>query len=356
MSQNSKLNPNILLTEICNLSCPFCFARKIVSKTQKREMDVRDFQRLLDFLEKNGQTEVRLLGGEPTLHSQFKEIVAYAILRKFKIRLFTNGFFSNELARWMAGKKQSIVYSVNLAATAFASEENKLVVERNLEILGNASKIDGSITVDSADLNKYTSIVALVEKNKFESVRIAIANNTVDNSGSRSVADDYKKVIVAIVGLVDELKKTGDFSLSFNCGFTPCMFERREIKRLLEAGIRLRGWSCQGKAGSFDVTSDLYTFPCYIADELKTAKVFDFKNLGLAKAYNNSLFEYAFRNSSLSTIKKCTSCSFFKRRECRGPCLGYICNNKKEKEKYDNFKKSLRYGFRKFFSRAFHSW
>ncbi len=319
-------------------------------------MDIRDFQRLVDFLEKNSQKEIRLMGGEPTLHSRFKEIVNYALSRKFKIRLFTNGFFSEELARWMAEKKQSIVYSVNLAAISSAPEEKKLVVENNLKILGEASKINGSITIDSADFDKYVSVVALVEKNKLESVRIAVANNMMDNSCGGSVSDDYKNIISVVVGLAYKLKEVGVSQLSFNCGFAPCMFEENELKRLLKEGIRLRGWGCRGKAGSFDVSSDLYTFPCFIADELKTAKIFDFKNLELAGSYNDDLFEYIFYNSSHSTMRECKDCPFFKKKECRGPCLGYVYNNRREKEVSDKFRKSLRYEITKFFLRTFRNW
>jgi organic radical activating enzyme len=350
------LNPNILLTETCNGSCEFCFAREKMAKTRKKEMDARDFQKLLDFLEKNGQTEVRLMGGEPTQHSQFRDIMNFALSRNFRIRLFSNGFFPEELARWMAEKKQSIVYSVNLAAIAFASEEKKMIAEKNLKILGKASKVYGSITIDTTDFEKYIPVIALIGKNKFRSVGINIANNTMDNLCNMSLADDYKDIIAVVIGLVGKLKEMGNHNISLNCGFTPCMFKESEIKRLSQEGIILRGWGCHGKVGSFDVSSNLLTFPCFASDGLITTKIFDFKNLKLVRDYNNDLFEYVLHNSSLLTIEKCKGCLFFKEKKCIGPCLGYIYNNDKEKERIEDFKRSLRFKISKFFFQAFRNW
>lgn len=356
MPQHSRLNPNILLTETCNLACPFCFARQTMAKTGKREMGIGDFQRLLDFLKKNGQTEVRLMGGEPTLHSRFRDIVDCALSRGFVIRLFTNASFPENLAQWMADKKQSITYSVNLTAIAFAPEDKKAFAEKNLKILGEASKVYGSITVDRADFERYVPMVALVETHKFEYVRIAIANNMVANSSNGSVADDYKSIIAVVVKLADKLKKKGVPRLSFNCGFTPCMFAGGEIKRLLEEGIKLRGWGCRGKAGPFDVSADLCTFPCYLTNDLKAARIFDFKNIELAKAHNDDLYAYKLRGSSLFPTDKCKKCIFFKKKECDGPCLGYIYNNNEEKKRMDDFKGSFRHKVAEKIFHIFRNW
>jgi MoaA/NifB/PqqE/SkfB family radical SAM enzyme len=357
MSQNTKFNPNILLTEICNLSCPFCFARQRIINTQRREMDICDFRRVLYFLKENGQTEVRLMGGEPTLHSRFKEIVNFTLSQNFKIRLFTNGLFPKEMAHWMAEKRLSMLYSINLNAIAFATEKNRATMENNLAILNDASKINGSITIDTPDFERYTPLILLIDKNRLDPIRIAIANNMVDNSRHGSVADDYRDIVAVVVRLVDELRRVeGVSQISLNCGFTPCMFKKDEIKRLLSKGIKLRGWSCQGKFGSLDISSDLRTFPCYISDDLKNETIFDFKNMELARSYNNDLFEYSFHKSSFLTIKKCKNCSFFIRKECRGPCLGYIYNNKDEKEISEKFRKSLRYKIAIKILRTFRNW
>lgn len=320
-------------------------------------MDIRDFRRILYFLKENGQTEVRLMGGEPTLHSRFKEIVNFALSQNLKIRLFTNGFFPEELAHWMAEKRLSMLYSINLNAIAFATEKNRSTMENNLKILNNASKINGSITIDSSDFEKYIPLISLIEKNGLDSIRVAIANNMVDNSRHGSVADDYKDIVAVVVRIVDELRKREGISqISLNCGFTPCMFKKNEIRCLLNKGIKLRGWGCQGKFGSFDISSDLRTFPCYVSDDLKNETIFDFKNLELARSYNNDLFECSFHKSSFLAIKKCKNCSFFIRKECRGPCLGYVYSNKEEKEISEKFRKSLRYKIAIKILRTFRNW
>ena len=102
MGISQKTNPNILLTEVCNMNCAYCFAKETMMAPPKKEMSLADFERLLVFLKNNRQNEVRLMGGEPTLHSQFKEIVDLALSHSLKVKIFTNGFFSEDLAHWLA--------------------------------------------------------------------------------------------------------------------------------------------------------------------------------------------------------------------------------------------------------------
>lgn len=343
MLQNPRSNPNILLTEICNLSCAYCFAKEKMSKTQRREMDINDFRKLLGFLKDNKRREIRLMGGEPTLHSRFREIVNIALSGNFIVRLFTNGTFSHDLGQWMAEKGESIFYSVNLTAIVSAPEEKRHIAEKNLNVIGKTSKIYGSITVDNASFERYRSVISLIEKNKFESVRISVANNMIANSGNGLISYDYRDIVSIIIKLVNKLKEAGISKISFNCGFVPCMFKEGQIDRLLKEKILLRGWGCKGKAGSFDVSSDLNILPCYASEELKTAKISDFDDVKSAEAYANALFSYTLHNSSPAVIKECRKCSFFWRKECNGPCVGYIMNNKENKKRLKEFKRSLKY-------------
>ena len=59
---------NIMINEICNLRCPYCFADEFVNKNPK-EMSMEDFDTALNFALSSGYDErIGLIGGEPTLH------------------------------------------------------------------------------------------------------------------------------------------------------------------------------------------------------------------------------------------------------------------------------------------------
>ena len=65
---------NLLITTDCNLACDYCFAGSLRQGHVEREMSLPELEQGLSYLDKD-QHEVRLMGGEPTLHSQYAEIL-----------------------------------------------------------------------------------------------------------------------------------------------------------------------------------------------------------------------------------------------------------------------------------------
>ncbi|MEN6615028.1 MAG: radical SAM protein [Syntrophorhabdus sp.] len=86
---------NILLSTRCNRTCPYCFARDEMGNTRSETfMSWENLIYLADLHETSGQTNISLLGGEPTLHPQFVDFVAYLLRRNFNVTVFTNGILS----------------------------------------------------------------------------------------------------------------------------------------------------------------------------------------------------------------------------------------------------------------------
>ena len=61
---------NIVLTTACSLACRSCFAAPNRA-VPPEEFTAEAFERVLDFLERSAIDQVRLLGGEPTMHPLF---------------------------------------------------------------------------------------------------------------------------------------------------------------------------------------------------------------------------------------------------------------------------------------------
>lgn len=86
---------NILLNNYCNLSCEYCFAGNVL-KEQRQDISLEGFRKCLQLLP--SYHPVSILGGEPTLHPQFPEILD--ILQKdlrTRVLLFTNGTFKESI-------------------------------------------------------------------------------------------------------------------------------------------------------------------------------------------------------------------------------------------------------------------
>ena len=142
--------PNVLITNHCNQSCGFCFARKEMSADTKKEMSIQDIERLYRKMSRADRfTTVKLLGGEPTIHSRFADIVDLS-LRYFKyLQLFTNGLYSDEKAKRLNGYGKRIKYTFNLMTPGYLL--NKKIREQVLKRIGSvspASEVTAAYTID----------------------------------------------------------------------------------------------------------------------------------------------------------------------------------------------------------------
>ena len=126
---------NVLLTETCVRSCPYCFAKQYMT-----EADVQDSLSwgnliyIADLLESSGEKHISLLGGEPLLHPQIAEFVNYLNIRGFFVTIFTSGIMPDEKFEGFAKKllsrgeelKLGFVCNVNEPRFSPKSEINSL--------------------------------------------------------------------------------------------------------------------------------------------------------------------------------------------------------------------------------------
>lgn len=84
---NAPMDAQLIVTRRCNLSCGYC------SEYDSRSEPVllEELKRRIDALHRLGAVNITLLGGEPLMHPDVAEIVAYAG-RRSNTSLVTNGF------------------------------------------------------------------------------------------------------------------------------------------------------------------------------------------------------------------------------------------------------------------------
>lgn len=87
----------LILTHRCNAKCPHCF--NLNDRHLLSEDDDMDYDKLERYVEHNEcylqNSPIKLMGGEPTIHPRFSDIVNMLILRLGYINVFTNGLKSS---------------------------------------------------------------------------------------------------------------------------------------------------------------------------------------------------------------------------------------------------------------------
>ena len=99
---------NILLTDKCSNDCPYCFAKeKLEEDTKLNQMPFENYEKILAFLKKSKSGYVKLLGGEPMLHTEISKIIKRASGDPDfnKISVFTGGFLRGSLFIFLPMKR-----------------------------------------------------------------------------------------------------------------------------------------------------------------------------------------------------------------------------------------------------------
>lgn len=82
------------ITRRCNLKCKYCYNNSHINFA--KELGKEQIFKLIDELYNAGTFEIRLTGGEPTLHPDFFEIVQYISDKGFFLSLGTNGVWPDD--------------------------------------------------------------------------------------------------------------------------------------------------------------------------------------------------------------------------------------------------------------------
>ncbi len=80
------------ITQRCNYSCRFCFSKNLDQEIKNLETA----QEILQYLRSMGMEKINFVGGEPTLHPLFLEIIKLAKATGFVVSVVSNGFYLNQ--------------------------------------------------------------------------------------------------------------------------------------------------------------------------------------------------------------------------------------------------------------------
>ena len=306
---------NLVISSHCNVQCDYCFARHFLQSraSQSHNMFIREaaYQARLDFLERSGIKEVRLIGGEPGLHPQFSKLVQEAEKRAQTVVVFSNGTFNKQALETLEAIPPSqLTVMVNLAAR-LVTERQKGLRDRALKRLG--PRVHVGYTIQQVDFNANDLIPVILENNCRKAIRLGLAMPSLAGRTTYLTPREYPLVGDAIADLSRQASKEG-IRVEFDCGFVRCMFRSEVLEELKSLGVCTE-FRCSPVL-DIDLEDEVsYCFP--MAARFRAP--FDPKIHAdtVRKGFTEAL--QPFRQAGI--YKECSSCSYKLNGICTGGCL-----------------------------------
>lgn len=305
--------PNLMLTDRCNLKCDFCFAVETMSGTTTANSNVPFdvFRAYIDFLDRSGLDQARLLGGEPTLHPEFSKFVEYARSRGKKILVFTNGLIPKPaMLALMKIPPVECTALINLAS-GDSSPAARRRQEFTLAQLG--LRACPGYTISRMDCPDLAQLLDLIDRTDCQRcLRIAMAQPS--GGGNKFLhPKQYRRVAQRVLALASEAGRRG-IRVEFDCGFVRCMFTNDEIETLRESGASV-AWHC---SPVWDITPEAVAFPCFaLAERLRIPGGLKYSLEGMQSEFDSALSILRVAG----VYPECSSCEVRAVGGCSGGCL-----------------------------------
>lgn len=315
---------NLIITDVCNRSCPYCFARAKVDVGRgvgpaARHMSMEAFERCLSVLGAGQCGEpLKLLGGEPSLHPLFTQFVTLGLDRKFEVTVFSNGLWSaNARERFVPVLQHQnlnrLTFVINVNEPSLETGHEAEPLAGTLQMLGGRAQPGFNIYRQQFDMR---FIVDTVKKHGLRRrVRVGLAAPIVGTENGY-VRREWLRGIAARIVEQAQLLEQHDILMNFDCGFPLCMFSEDQIGKLA-----LTSGGVNSECGCpIDVGPDLTVWPCFPLSNVLNVKLGDFRSTTEIRQFYNSRLS-VFRR--MGTMDECASCKYARRGQCCGGCVAH---------------------------------
>jgi MoaA/NifB/PqqE/SkfB family radical SAM enzyme len=313
---------NLILTKVCNKNCSFCFAKQFrKDEAIQEEMTLDTVSSILDKIKEDGSNTVSLLGGEPTEHSKFEEIIDMCVSRKFNISLISNFLFSEKIQKIILNNISSFSFLANAMELknngridTFAKNYNAIYNITSKKVGCGITFADDLLTEDGFDsyMNFLRDNLQGIDK-----VRISLnfpsdgeRKDTFEFINNHNLGDLIYYAIrkILFIGATPNI----------DCISFPCLYKNDKIREFVSKyDDRNSKYICQGAPA--DYFPDGTVRYCFPTSEISL----DGTKFRSSNGIQNSLKgKYTTIQKKLSTPKDCVECKFFKEKICQGLCLG----------------------------------
>ena len=331
---------NILLTDKCSNDCPYCFAKeKLEADRRLNQMPLENYLKVLDFLRRSRSRHVKLLGGEPMLHSEIARIIETAVTSDDfdSVTVFTGGIFDRALVELLVHEKINIVVNTNHPSDYRGNKWETFM--RNLHrLISLGADVTLGYNIYKPDF-EYEFIIELLDYYKIRNLRWTIAV-PMGTYGNRHVPlDDYVRMGERITEFLFTFADMGVQS-RLDCFLPLCTFSDSDYGKIIKMfPYMAKGGMC---LPAIDVGPDLSVWRCFSVSNYENVSLESFPDLkSLTEFWLSTFDHYKWHIYP----EKCTECRYRLARLCQSSCLSFKAsaieeNIRREKEATPIFKKA----------------
>jgi hypothetical protein len=305
---------NLAISAVCNQSCPYCFTLDHLDKSGdgRHFLGMDDFEDRLSFLERSGITEIRLLGGEPTLHPRFADLIERARQTGKQILVFTNGLMPEDALSCLESLPATeCTVLMNINETRLSGEE--LQARRYAAIRRLGARILLGYTIYRADCQLDFLLPMIAEAGCRPAIRLGLAQPCLSGANQYFPPASYVAAGHKIARFAGVAARAG-VALEFDCGFVRCMFSNADVGRLKASGADV-GWRCNP---ILDVDLHGQVIHCYPLSGLGGLRLMpEIDAPALRRAFDARTRPYR----QAGVFQECSTCPFKLSGECPGGCL-----------------------------------
>lgn len=321
--------PNIAITTYCNLHCPYCFADTMINTEDIKNISLEQFKFTLDWIEKDikqyGPPMIGLIGGEPTLHPQFKEILSITDQYLLKYGgngvLFTNGVY---LEQYIPFIPDTIGILLNLNTPTAMTEDQWDKLNRTLKKLYNIGWLNSyKVTIGCnlcMEIDDYSFLWDIVDKYKITHVRTSVTAPT-KTEYKNNKDEYYLTMLPKFLNFVKEAKQR-NVSLGKDCNHIPyCYYENNDDLEMVIKQYQIPpNQGLEPHCGPVvDITPDFMASSCFGAYELIDCSQFEkYSELTYYLLHKCIMPRFLANNTG-----RCKECEKHKLLLCQGGCLAF---------------------------------